>query len=67
MAISMKAWRVNAKLTQEEMARKMGISRDLYHKIENDKVEVKPYQIYAFCQIIGCKPEDISIPTMSTK
>ena len=38
MAISMKAWRVNAKLTQEEMARKMGISRDLYHKIENDKV-----------------------------
>jgi DNA-binding Xre family transcriptional regulator len=49
------------------MAEKMGISRDQYHKIETGKIEVKPFYIYAFCQIVGCKPEEISMPTMSTK
>jgi transcriptional regulator with XRE-family HTH domain len=67
MAVSMAAWRKNAKLSQEEMAEKMGISRDQYHKIENGKIEVKPFYLYAFCQIVGCKPEEISMPVMSTK
>ena len=67
MAVSMKALRVNANLTQEEIARKMGISRDLYNQIENGKVDVKPVYIYAFCQLIGCTPDDISAPEMSTK
>ena len=67
MAVSMKALRVNANLTQEEIARKMGISRDLYNQIENGKVDAKPVYIYAFCQLIGCTPDDISTPEMSTK
>lgn len=67
MAVSMAAWRKNAKMSQEEMAEKMGISRDQYHKIETGKIEVKPFYIYAFCQIVGCKPDEISMPTMSTK
>lgn len=66
MAVSMKALRVNANLTQEEMARKMGISRDVYIQIENGK-DAKAYYIYAFCQLIGCTPDDISTPKISTK
>ena len=66
MAVSMKALRVNANLTQEEMARKMGVSRDVYIQLEYGK-DAKAYYIYAFCQIIGCKPEDISVPAVSTK
>ncbi len=67
MAVSMAAWRKNVNMSQEEMAEKMGISRDQYHKIENGKIEVKPFYLYAFCQIVGCKPEEISMPTVSTK
>lgn len=67
MAITMKAARVNVNLSQERIADILGISRDYYHQIETGKVEPKPLYVYAFCQVVGCKPEDIILPNVSTK
>ena len=65
--ITMEAARINARLTQEQMADKLGISRSFYSNIENGKVEVRPVYIYAFCQITGFTPDDIILPNESTK
>lgn len=65
--ITMEAARVNAGLTQDQIAAKMGISRSFYNNIETGKVEVKPVYIYAFCQITGFSTDDIILPLESTK
>lgn len=66
--ITMEAARVNAGLTQDKIAAKMGISRSFYNNIETGKVtEIKPVYIYAFCQITGFSPDDIILPSESTK
>lgn len=65
--ITMEAARRNARLSQEEMADKMGISRAYYSNIETGKVEAKPVYIYAFCQITGFSTDDIIVPEKSTK
>lgn len=66
MAMSMKALRVNANLTQNDMARILGISRDTYQQIESGKVDPKPLYIHAFCHVVGCELDDISLPERST-
>ena len=66
--ITMEAARVNAGLTQDKIAAKMGISRSFYNNIETGKVtEIKPVYIYAFCQITGFSPDDIILPSESIK
>ena len=67
MAITMKAARANVNLSQEKVADILGISRDYYHQIETGKIEPKPLYIYAFCQVVGCKLEDLILPNVSTK
>lgn len=64
--ISMAAARMNAKLSQEQIAEKMGISRAYYADIENGKKEVKPVYFYAFCHITGFSEDDILLPNEST-
>lgn len=63
--ITMKAARVSAGLTQEEIAAKMGVSRDWVVKIENGAVKAKPVYFLAWCQITGFSPEDIFLPEES--
>ena len=66
--ITMEAARVNAGLTQDQIASKMGISRSFYNNIETGKVaEIKPVYIYAFCQITGFSTDDIILPREYTK
>ena len=65
--ITMEAARVNAGLTQDQIASKMGISRGFYNNIKTGKVEAKPVYIYAFCQITGFSTDDIILPSESTK
>lgn len=60
--ITMKAARVSAGLTQEEIAAKMGIARYWVSKMENGAVRVKPAYLLAWCQITGFRPEDIIMP-----
>ena len=66
--ITMEAARVNAGLTQDQIAAKMGISRSFYNSIETGKItDFKPVYIYAFCQITGFSTDDIILPSESTK
>lgn len=65
--ITMKAARINAGLSQAEIADKMGISREFYNNIETGKVTARPVYIYGFCQITGFSTSDIILPSESTK
>lgn len=60
--ISMAAARVNAGLTQEEMARKLQVSRPTYASWESGKAEMKIAFFIAFCQITGFSTDDIYLP-----
>ena len=64
--LTMEAARVNAGLTQEKLAEKMGISRATVNSIENGKMEVRPVYLYAFCHIVGVSEDDILLPIKST-
>lgn len=56
--ISLAAARVNAKLTQEDVAKEMGVSKNTIVNWENGKVEMKPAQFKMYCMVVGA-PEDI--------
>ena len=63
--ITMEAARVNAGLTQQELADKMGVSRSTVINVENGYTEVKPIYLYAFCHVIGLSEDDILLPIKS--
>lgn len=56
--ISMEAARINAKLTQSEVAEKMAVSRQTIASWENGKIIPKPAQFKLFCDIVAA-PADI--------
>ncbi|HEY9574042.1 MAG TPA: helix-turn-helix transcriptional regulator [Lachnospiraceae bacterium] len=64
--ISLAAARVNAGLTQQEVAEKMGVSNVTVVAWEKGKVEIKPPYLSYFCEICGIKPEYIFLPNKLT-
>lgn len=58
--------RVSAKLTQQQLADKMGVSRQTVIKWEAGKCEMKPAYLYMFCGITGFDEDDILLPQKST-
>lgn len=65
--ITLQAARVNAGLTQEEMAEKMGVSRAVIIAWENGKTQMRPAYLYAYCHITGFSEDDILLPQKSTE
>lgn len=55
--ISMAAARVNAKMTQEDVAKEMKVSKQTIVNWENGKVMPKPAQFEMYCRIVEA-PED---------
>lgn len=64
--ISLEAARVNANLTQAELADKMGVSRATVIDWESGKREMKTAYLYMFCGITGFSEDDILLPLKST-
>ena len=64
--IPINAARVAAGLTQEELAEKMGVSRQTVINWETGKQEMKTVYLYAFCHVTGFSEDDILVPKMST-
>ena len=62
-----KAARVAAKLTQEEMAKKLDITPSWYNIIENDPSQMKMYIYYAILYITGFSADDVFSPEESKK
>lgn len=60
--IPVKAARVAAKLTQEEMAKKLDITPSWYNVIENDPSQMKMYIYYAILYITGFSADDVYSP-----
>lgn len=65
--LSLKAARVNANLTQSEMAEKMGVSRDSVAKWESGRAKMLAVHLFKFCEIAGVSTDVISLPEASTK
>lgn len=61
--ISLAAARVNAGLTQTDVAEKMRVSKQTIVNWENGKVEMKPAQFTMYCMIVGAPTNAISLPT----
>ena len=64
--ITLAAARVNKGWTQQELADKMGVSRQSIIDWENAKREMRPVYIHAFCAIVGMSEDDILLPTVIT-
>lgn len=65
--ISMKAARVNAGLTQDEMAEKMGVSRRMIIDWEAGKRPIKTSYFISFCHFAGFETQEIFLPGESTE
>lgn len=65
--ISLAAARVNANLTQEEMANKLEVTRQTYHAWETGKAKMKTVYFITFCHITGFSTDDIFLPDVSTE
>lgn len=60
--ISLAAARVNAKMTQEEVAKKMKVTKNTIVNWEKGKVEMKPAQFYLYCEIVKAPRDIIFLP-----
>ena len=60
--LSMKAARVLANMTQDDIADKMGISRQCVSHWENGKNNISASQLEQFCEIVGIKMNEIFLP-----
>ena len=62
--ISLAAARVNAGMTQNDVAKKMHISKNTVINWEKGKVELKPAQFKMYCEIVKAPEDAISLPTI---
>ena len=61
--ITLKAARINAGLTQDGLAEKLGVSRKMIVEWELGKAEMRPAYLLAICYITGFSADDIIMPT----
>lgn len=65
--ISLAAARVNAGFTQQELADKMGVSRQSVMEWELGKRRIRPVNFKLFCVTTGFAEEDIFLPQNISK
>ena len=65
--ISLRAARVNAGLSQEEMARRLGVTREAVASWETGRVKIKDIHLYAICHVTGFAPEELFLPDKVAK
>ena len=58
----MKAARALADMTQDDIADKMGVSRQCVSLWENGKNKISATQLEQFCEIVGVKMNEIFLP-----
>ncbi len=64
--IHVNAARVNAGLSQEDLADKMGVTRQTVIAWEQNRREMSTPQVFMFCHITGFSMDDIILPKKST-
>ena len=64
--IHINAARINAGMSQEDLASRMGVSRQTVIAWEQNKREMTTPQVFMFCSITGFSSDDIILPKRST-
>lgn len=59
IAIRMKKFRLEAKLTQQQLANGMGISLRQYQKYEAGQSVVSVVALHRYCQVVGIKDHSV--------
>lgn len=67
IACNICAERNRKKLTQEEVAKKLDITRETYNSYEEDAKSIKATTLYKLSKIFGCKISDFYLHNNSTK
>lgn len=49
--LKMRSLRENAKLTQQQVAEKLGIEQTVYSRYETERCDIKPFQLVKLCNI----------------
>ena len=57
--ITLRAARINAGLTQDDMAGRLGVSRGVINEWECGRKTIRPAYVYAYCQLTGFQPDDL--------
>lgn len=65
MQLSIKAARVNANLTQQELAEAVGVTTQTINSWENGRREPKVSQAKALCETLGVRMDDIFFPRIT--
>ena len=60
--ITLAAARVNAGMTQEDVAREMHVSKNTIVNWENGKIEMKPAQFKMYCLVVKAPEDCIFLP-----
>lgn len=66
MEITLRAARINAGLTQEQVQEQLGISRSTLHRIETGKCSPKYKTLCQLCQLYGISPALIKAERIET-
>ncbi|MBE5937715.1 MAG: helix-turn-helix transcriptional regulator [Lachnospiraceae bacterium] len=61
LRISLAAARVNVGLTQEDVAKKMKVSKNTIVNWEKGKIKIKPAQLYYLCTIYNISTDNIEV------
>lgn len=64
--ITLAAARVNAGLTQEQLAEKLGVTRKSVQNWELGRRPIRKSNFIAFCTITGFEQDDIFLPTKNS-
>ena len=67
MKVSIKALRVNAELSQQEAADKIGVAPRTLQNWENGVTYPTAVQLVIICSVYNCTMADISLPIVLTK
>lgn len=66
MKVSLQAARVNAKLTQSDVAKRLRKNKQTIVNWENGKTEIDKANFEALCHLYNCKMDDIFLPSRFT-
>lgn len=66
MMVTLKAARINAGLTQVEVAEKLGLSPTTVCSWENGTNGVKATDFKTLCDLYGCRMDEVILPEKST-
>lgn len=67
MKVSLKAARVNANLTQHEVGKALGVSKDTIKLIEKGARDLRISEFNTLCTLYNCTKDDIFLPYNSPK